>query len=116
VAGLRDADHCFDGDLNRPSGRITRTRRNRCVDATPARVPYENDVAKCLEALQRRELKATRPIGSIPPPEHDHEVKMILGALTLELCTVRSIAGAWGGSARLVSAISEMEMADAAGV
>lgn len=57
----------------------------------------------------------------LPLSEHDHEVNMILGALTLELGTVelgtvRSIAGAWGGSARLVFAISEMEMADAAGV
>jgi len=52
----------------------------------------------------------------LPLSDHDHEVNMILGALTLELGTVRSIAGAWAGSARLVFAISEMEMADAAGV
>ena len=31
----------------------------------------------------------------LPLSDHDHEVNMILGALTLELGTVRSIAGAW---------------------
>jgi hypothetical protein len=41
MAGLRDADHCFDGDLTRPSGRTARTRRDRRLDATPQRNPRQ---------------------------------------------------------------------------
>jgi hypothetical protein len=49
----------------------------------------------------------------LPLSDDDIEVNMILGALTLAFGTVGSIAGAWGGSARLVSAVSEIEMVDA---
>jgi hypothetical protein len=50
----------------------------------------------------------------LPLSDDDREVNMILGALTFAYGAVVSIAGAWGGSARLASAISEMEMVDAA--
>jgi len=51
----------------------------------------------------------------LPLSDDDRDVNMILGALTLGFGTIASVAGAWGGSARLASANSEIQTVDAAG-
>lgn len=48
----------------------------------------------------------------LPLSDDDREVNMILGALTLAFGTITPVAGAWGGSARLAPARSEVEMVD----
>lgn len=51
----------------------------------------------------------------LPLSDDDCDVNMILGALTLAFGAIAPVAGAWGGSARLASASSEIQTVDAAG-
>lgn len=49
----------------------------------------------------------------LPLSDDDREVNMILGALTLDFGAITPVGGAWGSSARLDPAGSQVEMVDA---